>query len=61
MPRFYVYTEDRENTLSLKATDLDDAVEEARQMDPMKIGQITDLYRRGEVDPVAVSIDVEGW
>ena len=61
MGRFYVFTEGREDTLSLKAANLDDAVEEARGLNPETVGQITDVYRRGEPDPVAVSIDVEGW
>ena len=59
--RFYVFTEGREDTLSLKAAHLDDAVDEARGLNPETVVQITDVYQRGEVDPVAVSIDVEGW
>ena len=60
-PRYYVFTEDKEDTLSLKAATLDDAVEEARGLNPETVGQITDVYQRGQTDPVAVSIDVEGW
>ena len=57
--RFFVVAEDAERYW-LRAGDLDAAVEEASGLDATEVGQIVDVYRDGQTDPVAVSVDVEG-
>lgn len=56
---YYVCAPD-ERLFILRAQTLDDAIDEAARLDPVKVGQIVDVRQAGRPDAVAESIDVTG-
>ena len=58
--RFYVYSEEAERRYWLDARTLDDAIDEARDLDNTVVGQSVDIYDHKTGDEVAVMVDVEG-
>lgn len=58
--RYFVVAKNTGRRQPLRATTIDDAVAEAKELEAATVGQVIDVWQYGRRRPVAVSIDEEG-